>query len=71
MASITVEDYELRENEEGGSKTIKKTLKQLTSWTKGLVWCTNKKIIELCVSTNLKIILNLTSLHNIQIKIEV
>ena len=39
MASITVEDYELRENEEGGSKTIiKKTLKQLTSGTKSLVW---------------------------------
>ena len=31
VASITFEDYELRENEEGGSKTIKKTLKKLTS----------------------------------------
>ena len=68
MASITVEDYELRENEEGGSKTIKKTLKQLTSWTKGLVWCTNNNW-TVCLNQFKK--LNLTSLHNIQIKIEV
>ena len=54
MASITVEDYELRENEEGGSKTIiiKKTLKQLTSWTKSLVWCTNNWTVCLKQSKN-------------------